>query len=87
MCIRDRHIKELLDKGEKNILVNMANVDYMDSSGVGELIASFTTVARSGGKMKLLNLSPKIKDILQITQLMSVFDIYDDEDEAVKSFS
>jgi anti-sigma B factor antagonist len=82
-----KHVKTLIEKGEKNVLVNMADVSYMDSSGIGELIASYTTVARKGGKMKLVNLSPKIKDILQITQLMSVFDIYDDEDEAIASFS
>lgn len=80
------HINKVLDQGEKNIILNMAEVTYMDSSGVGELISSYTSVTRRGGKLKLLNLTGKIKDLLHITQLITVFEIYDSEAEAVASF-
>ncbi len=76
-----------LDSGAKNLLINLKLVTTIDSSGIGELVSGYTTVTNRGGKLKLLNLPPKVQDILQITQLVTVFDIYDDEDEAVASYA
>ena len=81
------NIENLLKEGKKNIILNLAKVSYMDSSGVGELVGTFTTVNNRGGKMKLLNLTDKIQDLLQITQLLTVFECFSDEDEAVGSYS
>ena len=80
------HINQLLEQGERNILLNMAEVTYMDSSGVGELISCYTSVTKRGGKLKLLNLIGKIRDLLQITRLITIFEVYDNEAEAVASF-
>lgn len=82
-----KHIDELLKNNEKSIVLNMHEVTYMDSSGVGELVSSFTSVSNRGGKLKLLSLSTKVHDLLQITQLLRVFDIFDNEEEAVASFA
>ncbi len=82
-----KHIDELLGNDEKKIILNMNDISYMDSSGVGELVSSFTSVNNRGGKLKLMNLSTKVHDLLQITQLLRVFEIFDNEDEAVGSFS
>jgi len=79
-------VQETVRAGNKNILINLAGVTTMDSSGVGELVSTYTTVTNRGGKLKLLNLPPKVSDILQITQLITVFETFDDEDEAVQSF-
>lgn len=79
-------VQETVKAGNKNILINLAAVTTMDSSGVGELVSTYTTVTNRGGKLKLLNLPPKVSDILQITQLITVFETYDDEEEAVQSF-
>ena len=79
-------IRDVLDRGEKGILLNLANVGYMDSAGVGELVASFTTAEASGADLKLLNLTSKVRDLLQFTQLISVFDSFSDEKEAIASF-
>jgi anti-sigma B factor antagonist len=79
-------VRGLLAQGKKKIILNLAEVDYMDSSGVGELVSAFTTVRSAGGELKLLSLSPKVKDILYVTKLYTVFDIRDDEFTAVKSF-
>lgn len=79
-------IHEALSAGAKKMLVNLEDVSTIDSSGVGELVSSYTTVTNRGGKLKLLNLPPKVADILQITQLITVFDVFDEEDEAVRSF-
>lgn len=79
-------VHEALGAGAKNILINLAGVSTMDSSGVGELVSTFTTVTNRGGKLKLVNLPSKVADILQITQLITVFEVFDDEDEAVSSF-
>ena len=79
-------VRNLLAEGTKKIILNLAGVDYIDSSGVGELVSSFTTVRNSGGELKLLNLSQKVKDILYVTKLYTVFDIKEDEFTAVKSF-
>ena len=79
-------VRRILDEGKKKIILNLAEVDYMDSSGVGELVSAFTTVRNAGGELKLLNLSPKVQDILHVTKLYTVFDIRNDEFTAVKSF-
>jgi anti-sigma B factor antagonist len=79
-------VRALVAAGKKKIILNLAEVDYIDSSGVGELVGSFTTVRNSGGELKLLNLTPKVKDVLHVTKLYTVFDIKDDEFTAVKSF-
>lgn len=79
-------VRELIGKGKKKIILNLAGVDYIDSSGVGELVASFTAVRNSGGELKLLNLTQKVQDVLNVTKLYTVFDVKDDEFKAVKSF-
>ena len=79
-------IRGLLDGGKKKIILNLAGVDYIDSSGVGELVGCYTTVRNSGGELKLLNLTQKVHDVLHVTKLYTVFDIKDDEFTAVKSF-
>ena len=80
-------IRDVLERGEKAILVNLEKVRYMDSAGVGELVASFTTAQSHGAELKLLNLTSKIRDLLQFTQLISVFESFNDEQEAVASFN
>ncbi len=79
-------VKDLLGKGQKKILLNLGDVNYIDSSGIGELVAAFTTVRNQGGELKLLNLTKKVHDLLQITKLYTVFDVKDDETSAVKAF-
>ena len=79
-------VRQLIAEGKKKIILNLAHVDYIDSSGVGELVSSFTTVRNAGGELKLLSLSKKVSDILQVTKLYTVFDIKEDEFTAVKSF-
>ncbi len=79
-------VRGLVANGTKKIILNLANVDYIDSSGVGELVGSFTTVRNAGGELKLMNLTQKVQDILHVTKLYTVFDIKDDEFTAVKSF-
>ena len=79
-------VRELIAKVKKKIILNLAGVDYIDSSGVGELVASFTAVRNAGGELKLLNLTQKVHDVLNVTKLYTVFDIKDDEFKAVKSF-
>ena len=83
--LRDTVLK-LIAAGKKKIVLNLANVDYIDSSGVGELVSSYTTVRNSGGELKLLSLSKKVHDILNVTKLYTIFDVKDDEFSAVKSF-
>lgn len=85
VALREAVLKQV-DGGEKNLLMNMSGVTTMDSSGIGELVSAYTSVNNRGGTLKLLNLPPKINDILQITQLITVFEVFDDEDEAVASF-
>ena len=85
ISLRDS-IRILADQGKKKVLLNLAGVKYMDSSGVGELIANYTTVKRQGGQLKLLNLTDRIQNLLVITKLLTVFDSYDNEAEALKSF-
>ena len=79
-------VRNLLAEGKKKIILNLAGVDYLDSSGVGELVSCFTTVRNAGGELKLLNLTQKVHDVLHVTKLYTVFDIKDDEFTAVKSF-
>ena len=79
-------VRDLLNKGQKKIILNLGDVNYIDSSGIGELVAAFTTVRNQGGDLKLLNLTRKVHDLLQITKLYTVFDVKDDEAAAVKSF-
>ena len=79
-------VRQLISAGKKKIVLNLAQVDYIDSSGVGELVSSFTAVRNAGGELKLFSLSKKVHDILQVTKLYTVFDIKDDEFTAVKSF-
>ncbi|HSB29929.1 MAG TPA: STAS domain-containing protein [Pyrinomonadaceae bacterium] len=85
IALRDA-IRGLADSGKKKILLNLAGVNYVDSSGIGELIANYTTVSRQGGQLKLLNLTDRIQNLLVITKLLTVFDAYEDEGEALKSF-
>ena len=80
-------VRELLGRGQKKILLNLGDVTYIDSSGIGELVSGFTTVANQGGQLKLLNLTKKVHDLLQITKLCTVFDIKDDEASAVAAFA
>ena len=79
-------IRGLIDGGKKKILLNLGGVKNIDSSGIGELIANYTTVSRDGGQLKLLNLTDKIQNLLVITKLLTVFDSYDNETEALNSF-
>jgi len=80
-------IGDLLKNGQKKILLNLADVNYIDSAGLGHLVSTFTSVRRQGGELKLLNLTNKVHDVLQITRLYTVFDISDNEAAAVKSFT
>jgi len=86
VVLRDT-IRDLIGKGQKKILLNLGDVTYIDSSGIGELVSAFTAVRREGGELKLLNLTKKVHDLLQITKLYTVFDIKDDETTAIKSFA
>ena len=79
-------VRDLLAKGSKLILLNLADVNYIDSSGIGELVSAYTTVRNQGGELKLLNLTKKVHDLLQITKLYTVFDIKDDEASAIAAF-
>ena len=80
-------VKDLLGKGQKKILLNLADINYIDSSGVGELVSAFTSVRNQGGELKLLHLTKKVHDILQITKLYTVFDVKDNEAAAISAFS
>lgn len=80
-------IKDLTAKGNKKILLNLGDVTYIDSSGIGEMVSGFTSVTNQGGQLKLLNLTKRVKDLLQITKLYTVFEVFDDEAAAVRSFS
>jgi anti-sigma B factor antagonist len=86
VVLRDT-IRDLIGKGQKKILLNLGDVTYIDSSGIGELVSAFTAVRREGGELKLLKLTKKVHDLLQITKLYTVFDIKDDEAVAIQSFT
>jgi len=79
-------VRELIERGHRKILLNLADVDYIDSSGIGELVSAYTAVRSASGEMKLLQLTRRVHDILQITRLVTVFDVQADEDVAVRSF-
>jgi len=79
-------IKQLASQGQKHVLLNLSEVHYIDSSGIGELVSAFTTMRDQGGELKLLNLTRKVHDLIQITKLHTVFDIKDDEASAIASF-
>ncbi len=84
-ALRDA-LRDLINKNQKKILLNLGEVNYIDSSGIGELVSGFTTVTNSGGSLKLLNLNKRVKDLLQITKLYTVFDVHEDEAGAIRSF-
>lgn len=85
VALRDA-VQQALADGARKLLIELGRVSTIDSSGVGELVSAFTTVTNRGGKLKLVNLPPKVNDILQITQLITVFEVFDNEDEAIASF-
>jgi anti-sigma B factor antagonist len=80
-------IRDLATKGNKKILINLSDVSYIDSSGIGEMVSSFTTVTNHGGQLKLLGLTKRVKDLLQITKLYTVFEVFEDESSAIRSFA
>jgi len=80
-------IRGLVAQGNKKIVLNLGEVSYIDSSGIGELVSAFTTVTNQGGRLKLLNLTKRVHDLLQITKLYTVFDVYDREATAIASFA
>ena len=79
-------VRRLLEEGKKRILLNLGGVSYIDSSGIGELVSSYTAINKEGGQLKLLNLTQKLQDLLTITKLLTVFDVYDKEADALNSF-
>jgi len=82
-----RHtIRDLIDNGQRKIVLNLYDVDYIDSSGIGELVSGYTTVRNAEGEMKLLHLTKRVHDLLQITRLFTVFDVQSDEESALRSF-
>ena len=85
VTLRDA-VHDVLAKGSKKILLNLENISYIDSSGIGELVSGFTSVRNAGGELKLLNLTKKVHDLLQITKLYTVFDIWDNEASAISAF-
>ncbi len=85
VLLRDM-VRDLVTRGQRKILLNLGDVTYIDSSGIGELVSAFTTVRNQGGELKLLNLTKKVHDLLQITKLYTVFDVRDDEASAVAAF-
>ena len=85
VVLRDT-VRNLVGQGNKKILLNLGDVNYIDSSGIGELVSAFTSVRNQGGELKLLNLTKKVHDLLQITKLYTVFDVKDDEAAAINSF-
>ena len=85
VTLRDA-VHDVLAKGSKHILLNLGDISYIDSSGIGEMVSAFTSVKNAGGELKLLNLTKKVQDLLQITKLYTVFDIWDNEASAISSF-
>ena len=81
-----KEIDSLIQKDQKKLLLNLEGVPYIDSAGLGEIVRTYTTVSRQGGKLKLLNLTKRIQDLLAITKLLTVFETYESEPDAVKSF-
>lgn len=85
-ALRDA-IRDMVAKSHKKILLNLGEVSYIDSSGIGELVSGFTSVTNSGGQLKLLGLNKRVKDLLQITKLYTVFDVHEEEASAIRSFA
>ncbi len=85
VILRDT-VRDLLGKGNKKIILNLQDVNYIDSSGIGELVSAYTAVSNQGGQLKLLSLTKKVHDLLQITKLYTVFDVHEDEAKAITSF-
>jgi len=81
-----KEIDSLIQKDQKKLLLNLEGVPYIDSAGLGEIVRTYTTVSRQGGKLKLLNLTKRIQDLLAITKLLTVFETYESEPDAIKSF-
>ncbi len=79
-------LQSLLHQGKKNILFNLGQVSYVDSAGLGAIVSAYTTVTREGGSLKLANVTKKLQDLLSITKLLTVFDTFDSEDEALRSY-
>lgn len=79
-------VRDLASNGHKKLLLNLSEVSYIDSSGIGELVSGFTTITNQGGQLKLVGLTKRVKDLLQITKLYTVFEVFDDEATAVRSF-
>jgi anti-sigma B factor antagonist len=79
-------IRELIEQGRRKILINLEEVDYIDSAGIGEMVGAYTIVRGAQGELKLINLTKRVKDLMQITRLLTVFDVSDDEATAVRSF-
>jgi anti-sigma B factor antagonist len=86
MVVRNK-VREIVDQGGKQILLNLADVSYIDSSGIGELVSSYTTVANHGGQLKLLKLAPHTRQLLTMTKLLTVFQVFESEQAAIVSFS
>ena len=84
--LRDE-LRSLIGSNRRKILLNLADVSYVDSSGIGQLVAAFTTVSSQGGQLKLLNLTKRLKELLQMTKVISIFEVFDDEKKAVATFS
>jgi anti-sigma B factor antagonist len=80
-------LRDLVAKNQNKILLNLADVTYIDSSGIGELVSGYTTVTNTGGSLKLLNLNKRVKDLLQITKLYTVFEVHEDEAAAIRSYA
>jgi anti-sigma B factor antagonist len=79
-------LQSLLHQGRKNLILNLAEVSYVDSAGLGALVSAYTTVTREGGSLKLVNVTKRLQDLLSITKLLTVFETFDSEDEALRSF-
>jgi anti-sigma B factor antagonist len=79
-------LRALVEKGERRILLNLADVTYIDSSGLGELVAGFSTLQKNGGELKILKLAGRVRELMVITKLLTVFDVFENEQEAVDSF-
>ena len=85
MSIRNT-VRDILQSGTKKIVLNLNDINYIDSSGVGELVSTYTTVVNGGGKLKLLNLTKRTRELLTITKLLTVFEVFDDEKAVLESF-
>jgi anti-sigma B factor antagonist len=83
--LRDK-VNSLIQQGQKKIILNLSDVPYIDSAGLGEVVRTYTTVSRQGGSLKLLNLTKRIQDLLAITKLLTVFETFENEQDAIKSF-